>query len=331
MSSDRACIAGPAASVLHRLYLDATADFLAVLLGRRLQRTTSEATDADVAKVTATTDFVITNVFIIEKEDEVIDFKNGKIRMEKFQARAKMFGRTKLKEKLDFLGFLSYRKGWPEGAPPLASQQDRCRMAALGRHLPAKARLYCLVTEVASPTTLGVKHVTSVLVVEGEGAGARVPMEMTTLGQGGDQRYQEAAAPSILSNLMEEVGLEEEVAVLASTREKFRRMLRSMAEEGEVVAKELVQEEEDAVGLQEEVQELEQMLELRLQGGEQMARLAALQGPALEAVTMLLQEMGEEEEEEEEEAEVQEEVTTSSDATSMSDGMMELDIDKSDN
>ena len=79
--------------------------------------------------------------------------------------------------------------------------------------------------------------------------------------------FQEAAAPSILSSLMEEVGLEEEVAVLASTREKFRRMLRSMAEEGEVVAKELVQEEEDAVGLQEEVQELEQRLELRLRGG----------------------------------------------------------------
>jgi len=323
MSSDRACIAGPAASVLHRLYLDATADFLAVLLGRRLQRTTSEATDADVAKVTATTDFVITNVFIIEKDDG-FDFKNGQIRTEKFQARAKkMFSRTELKEKLDFLGFLSYRKGWPEGVPPLASQQDRCRMAALGRHLPAKARLYCLVTEVASPTTLGVKHVTSVLVVEGD----RVPMEVTTLGQGGDQRYQEAVAPSILSSLMEEVGLKEEVAVLASTREKFRRMLRSMAEEGEVVAKELVQEEEDAVGLQEEVQELEQRLELRLRGGEQMVRLAALQGPALEAVTMLLQEMGEEEEE----AEVLEEVTTSSDATSMSDGMMDLDIDKSDN
>ena len=61
--------------------------------------------------------------------------------------------------------------------------------------------------------------------------------------------------------------------------------------------------------------------------GEQMVRLAALQGPALEAVTMLLQEMGEEEEE----AEVLDEVTTSSDATSMSDGMMDLDIDKSDN
>ena len=65
--------------------------------------------------------------------------------------------------------------------------------------------------------------------------------------------------------------------------------------------------------------------------GEQMARLAALQGPALEAVTMLLQEMGEEEEEAEVLEEVLEEVTNSSDATSMSDGMMDLDIDKSDN
>ena len=51
-----------------------------------------------------------------------------------------------------------------------------------------------------------------------------------------------------------------------------------------------------------------------------MARLVTLQGPALEAVTMLLEEM---------EMEIElEEVTNSSDAASVSDGMMDLDIDK---
>ena len=169
MSSSRACIAGPTAAVLHRIYLDASDDFLAVLLGHRLERTTSEATDTDVAKVTASTDFVVSSVFVVEQEDE-----------------------TKFEEKPEFLGFLSFRKGWPEGAPPLASHQDRRRMAALAEHLPAKARLYCLVTEVACPTTLGVKHVTSVLVVEGEEETdwARIPLEVTTLGEGGGQRYQ---------------------------------------------------------------------------------------------------------------------------------------------
>ena len=54
-----------------------------------------------------------------------------------------------------------------------------------------------------------------------------------------------------------------------------------------------------------------------------MARLVTLQGPVLEAVTMLLEEM----EMEEEEIEL-EEVTNSSDAASVSDGMMDLDIDK---
>jgi len=59
--------------------------------------------------VTATTDFVITNVIVIEQQDDVIDFKNGKIRMENFKARAKkVMGITKPMEKLDFL---SYRKG----------------------------------------------------------------------------------------------------------------------------------------------------------------------------------------------------------------------------
>ena len=58
--------------------------------------------------------------------------------------------------------------------------------------------------------------------------------------------------------------------------------------------------------------------------GEEMARLVTLQGPALEAVTMLLEEMEEEEETELEELEV----IDSSDAGSVSDGMMNLDIDK---
>ena len=79
--------------------------------------------------------------------------------------------------------------------------------------------------------------------------------------------FQEAAAPSILSSLMKEVGLEQEVAVLASTRKKLMKTQERMKEEGEVVAKELVQEEEDAVGLQGEVEDLEQKLELRLQEG----------------------------------------------------------------
>ena len=82
--------------------------------------------------------------------------------------------------------------------------------------------------------------------------------------------FQEAApeeAGSILSSLMKEVGLEQEVAVLASTRKKLMKMLERMKEIGEVVAKELVQEEEDAVGLQGEVEDLEQKLELRLQEG----------------------------------------------------------------
>ena len=190
MSSSRACIAGPTAAVLHRLYLDASDDFLAVLLGHRLERTTSEATDADVAKVTASTDFVVSSVFVVEQEDRVVDIKNKKLNLRNFEAR--VLDETKLEEKPEFLGFLSFRKGWPEGAPPLASHQDRRRMAALAEHLPAKARLYCLVTEVACPTTLGVKHVTSVLVVEGEEETdwARIPLEVTTLGEGGGQRYQ---------------------------------------------------------------------------------------------------------------------------------------------
>ena len=82
--------------------------------------------------------------------------------------------------------------------------------------------------------------------------------------------FQEAApeeACSILSSLMKEVGLEQEVAVLASTRKKLMKTQERMKEEGEVVAKELVQEEEDAVGLQGEVEDLEQKLELRLQEG----------------------------------------------------------------
>ena len=82
--------------------------------------------------------------------------------------------------------------------------------------------------------------------------------------------FQEAApeeAGFILSSLMKEVGLEQEVAVLASTRKKLMKTLERMKEEGEVVAKELVQEEEDAVGLQGEVEDLEQKLELRLQEG----------------------------------------------------------------
>ena len=55
-----------------------------------------------------------------------------------------------------------------------------------------------------------------------------------------------------------------------------------------------------------------------------MARLVTLQGPVLEAVTMLLEEMEEEEETELEELEV----IDSSNASSVSDGMMNLDINK---
>ena len=122
-------MSGPLSAVLQQQTASSPSDFQAYLFGRRILSKTSMATDSEENKKVETTKLVITKFVVIKAEDDI--FKGKAITNENLAAILKTCKSKTNNDRIEFLGFLSFKKTWSASWPLAPSYQDFKKMSLL--------------------------------------------------------------------------------------------------------------------------------------------------------------------------------------------------------
>ena len=122
-------MSGPLAAVLQQQTASSPSDFQAYLFGRRILSNTSMATDSEENKKVETTKLVITKFVVAKAEDDI--FKGKTITNGDLAEILKTHRSKTNNDRIEFLGFLSFKKTWSTSWPLTPSYQDRKKMSLL--------------------------------------------------------------------------------------------------------------------------------------------------------------------------------------------------------
>ena len=122
-------MSGPLAAVLHQQTASSPSDFQAYLFGQRILSNISMATDFEENKKVETTKLVITNFFVAKADDDI--FKHKTITNGNLAAILKSHKSNTCNDRVEFLGFLSFKKVWSTSWPLTPSYQDCKKMRLL--------------------------------------------------------------------------------------------------------------------------------------------------------------------------------------------------------
>ena len=129
MSLARVEMSGPLAAVLQQQAASSPSDFQAYLFGHRTLSNTSMATDFEENKKVESTKLVITKFVLAKAEDDIFQ---GKTITNRDLASILRAHRSKTcNDRVEFLGFLSFKKAWSTSWPLTPSYQDRKKMSLL--------------------------------------------------------------------------------------------------------------------------------------------------------------------------------------------------------
>ena len=132
-------MSGPLAAVLQQQTASSPSDFQAYLFGRRILSNTSMATDFEENKKVETTKLVITKFVVAKAEDDM--FKGKTISNEHLAVILKTHKGDTYSDKIEFLGFLCFKKSWSTSWPLTPSYQD-CKKMSLLRKTESSEQFY---------------------------------------------------------------------------------------------------------------------------------------------------------------------------------------------
>jgi len=297
MSLARVEMSGPLAAILQQQTASSPSDFQAYLFGHRILSKTSMATDFEENKKVETTKLVVTKFVVAKAEDDICQGKT--ITNRDLAAILKTNKSKTCNDRVDFLGFLSFKKAWSTSWPFTPSYQD-CKKMSLLQKTESMEQFYVfhLLGEMATDHC-GTKSIGATYLVE-KGRESRegpwvekVPLKIPNLCLGVGLQYKHArkGGNSKLKTLMSEVGMDQDIASIKRMNDKFHGLNQLMEKKARVLGEEIKLDEVDLRGLQEEVDDLEQSLFQKMEQSSLVQRSKKMMyGQAVDAAIMLLEE-----------------------------------------
>eukprot|EP00092_Neocalanus_flemingeri_P036775 GFUD01040036.1.p1 GENE.GFUD01040036.1~~GFUD01040036.1.p1 ORF type:complete len:339 (+),score=123.75 GFUD01040036.1:282-1298(+) len=278
MEEVKAEISGPVLAALHHRFAESRADFLAILLGCVSVQNYSENSDLATQTEKSKLRVVVQDLVIVSME-MMMDFKARELNKEYLQSLVE--GKSGFK----FVGVLKFKKAMKVNLSP--TFHDRQVMAAVLASCSwkdPKPRLYMLVGEEVTTTTLSIKYSMTTFLLEHKKECVQGPwsrkMPLVVPNLGTDQRVEYmqggGGGSRALKEMVEGVGIVESCVV--DVDKNFKPISVRFKAGMDLGCDRVIELSESKAALEEEVMKLEQKLSDKLELSREMLMIRGLQG-----------------------------------------------------